>query len=190
MRRAGFPIRNIYAILQQCIELVAMKVFDKRVKRSISKKKARVLTAAFAVFLCITFMNVPAASAYPGKASSFIDVHVYDAYYGDLDSGGIENDVHIILLFDLGYNQYYEFYYQITLTLPSGTSYSYLVHVLAWYEYIRIDNEFLNYATEPGDYTVHVTAIMVYPSYFTDSGSIVFDPPGYGAGADPEFRIC
>jgi hypothetical protein len=166
-----------------------MKVFNKRVMKPGSKKKARVLTAALAILLCIVVTNVPTASAYPGKASSFIDVHVYDAYYGDLDSEGIENDVHIILLFDLGYNQYYEFYYQITLTLPSGVSYSYLVHVLAWYEYIRIDNEFLNYATEKGNYRVDVTALMVYPVYYTDSGSIVFDPPGYGAGADPEFRV-
>ena len=68
--------------------------------------------------------------------------------------------------------------------------YTYSVYFLADYEYIRIDNIFLNHATETGDYIVYIDALMVTPSFIYDTSSYVFDPPGGGDnGGDLGFRV-
>ncbi len=171
------------------IELVVMLAVKRRPENSSKKVYMRVLLICITALVLVAFSNVPTASAYT-QNSDYINVIIYDAYYGDLDQGGVDNDIHVTLLFDLGYYAYYEIYYDISLTLPSGLTYTYRVHVLAWYEHIRIDNEFLNHATEAGDYKVEVVALMVFPSVILDSASLVFDPPGGDGGGDPVFRVA
>ncbi len=170
-----------------------MQVFMKRVLNSKSRRQTRVLITAVVALMFVALVVTPTASARPiGQTyvpMDYMNVWIYDAYYGDLDNGGYQDDIHVILLFDLGYYSFYEVLYDITLTLPSGVSYTYTIYFLATYEYIRIDNEFLNYATESGDYQVEITALMVTPSYILDTASCIFDPPGGDGGAPPTFKV-
>ncbi|MFW9918816.1 MAG: hypothetical protein ACFFED_04405 [Candidatus Thorarchaeota archaeon] len=168
----------------------------KRVLNSKSRRPTRVLITTVVAVMFIALVITPTACARPTSQTlmpvyyyDYMQVWIYDAYYGDLDQGGCDNDIHVILLFDLGYYSFYEVYYDITLTMPSGARFTYTIYFLADYEYIRIDNEFLNYATESGDYRIDITALMITPSFIFDTSSCIFDPPGSSEGGDPTFRV-
>lgn len=168
-----------------------MRVFARRGLSSKTRTNRVLITTTVAIMFLVLVI-APTASAYPGYyiPRNYLDVWVYHAYYGDFDQGGCQNDVHVILYFDLGYYSIYEVYYDITLTLPSGARFTYSVYFLADYEYIRIDNLFLNHATESGYYRVNIEALMVTPSWIYDTASCIFDPPGGGDnGGDIGFRV-
>jgi hypothetical protein len=155
--------------------------------------RVRLLVLGIALAMVMVTARVPAVCAYPSypiPSTASIDVSVVYATYADLDHGGVANDVFSLVRFKLGYSSTYEFYYLITLTLPSGSSYSYLVWVFAWYSDIYIYNVFLNHATESGDYTIAVDALLVSPDIATDTGIYVFDPPGGSGGGEPQFIVC
>ena len=109
---------------------------------------------------------------------------IYQAYYGDVDKDGYEDDVFVKLKFYLnGFDddddEGYLFNYSIILTLPSGLSYQYWVTIMGKAESIvTVDNLFFNHATESGDYKVEVFAVLYVPIYDTAEASLVFDPPG------------
>lgn len=117
------------------------------------------------------------------------DVSIVYADYLDMDGDCYFDDILVIVQFDLGFSPIYEFYYLISLTLPSGIQYSYLVHVLAWADTIYIYNAFYDHATETGNYTVYVTALLLYPNSASDSVSHIFDPPGGSPGGRPTFDV-
>jgi hypothetical protein len=139
------------------------------------------------LIIAIQFMNVPAVYAHSGTDDNLFEVEIVDAFYTDLDNDYRDDDVCVLLKCELGYSSYYEFAYIIVLKLPSGMEYSYLVYVWAWIDIVYIHNLFYNHATETGDYTVYVEAVMVIPNSATDSGSYVFDPPGGSPGGKPTF---
>ncbi len=152
----------------------------------LSSRRALVLFALLVIVpMCVNIPVVHAASDEHG-----IEVTIVDACYTDLDDDSWEDDVLVVVRFDLSSSDYYEFAYVITLTLPSGTSYSYLVIVLAWVDVVYTYNLFFNHATESGDYTVYVKALLVTPATATDSATYVFDPPGGSEGGKPTFGVC
>ncbi|MGM0686532.1 MAG: hypothetical protein ACQET3_06165 [Promethearchaeati archaeon] len=154
------------------------------------KKKAAIMAVIFSLFL--VFANIPCVNALQYNSpdtTSQIDVSIEDAYYDDLDKDLKEDDAYVLLRFELADSPYYEFHYIITLELPSGIEYSYLVYVYAWIDVVYINNFFYDHVTESGNYTVYVTATMVIPSFATDSGYYVFDPPGGSEGGKPTFGV-
>ncbi len=114
---------------------------------------------------------------------------IEDAFYTDLDLDSVADDVFVLLRFDLKGSVYYEFAYVITLTLPSGTSFSYTVIVLSWVDVVYTHNLFFDHVTEKGDYTVSVDTILVTPGVVTDTCSYTFDPPGGSEGGKPTFGV-
>ncbi len=154
------------------------------------RRTAAVMAVLFSVFLVMATTPVAhAASSDSTDYTAEIKVTIEDACYLDLDQDLIENDVLVIVRFDLADFPYYEFAYVITLQLPSGIQYSYLVYVFAWVHTVRLHNVFFDHATESGDYTVFVDALMVYPAIAEDSGEYVFDPPGGSEGGKPAFGV-
>ena len=154
--------------------------------------RIRGMLLAAVLGLIIISSSVNSVSAYTpdeSKLSAVFNVTILDAGYSDMDGGIDKNDVYVILEFNLGYALYYEFDYYITLTLPSGISYTYFVWVIAWVETIQLTNIFYNHATESGNYSVYIDALMYYPEYIWDYDFIAFDPPGGSAGGDPEFLV-
>ncbi|TFF68224.1 hypothetical protein EU520_00685 [Candidatus Thorarchaeota archaeon] len=154
------------------------------------KRKAVIMAVLLSVFLVMTTTPEAQAATYDApETTAQIDVTIEDAYYLDLDPDLIENDVVVYVRFSLADFPYYEFAYIITLQLPSGTEYSYLVYVYAWIDDVYLCNVFFDHATESGNYTVYVEAVMFIPGVATDSGEYVFDPPGGSEGGKPTFGV-
>ena len=133
-----------------------------------------------------------AANAYQRSVQTTAPTHsiavaITHASYTDLDNDGFEDDVLVVSDFYLQNDDYYEFIYLITLILPSGIYYQYLVQVWAWVDYVSIDNSFYNHATEAGNYTVIIEALLLNPDVYYDVSIVIFDPPGGSDGGKPTF---
>ncbi len=153
------------------------------------KLGTRIVMLGLAFMILALTINIPNVNAYTSYYCSRFNVYILDAYYTDMDQDSQENDVFVTLGFELGYSFIYDFIYEIRLTLPSGASYSYYVRVLAWSDVIIIRNLFFDHATESGDYTVDVFAVMISPDVVSAEASVVFDPPGGSEGGDPYFGV-
>ncbi len=157
--------------------------------------KSRALVAGLLVLTVFALLGVQPAYAASTDDSSdstepTITVTITYATYTDLDHDSFSDDVLVITRFDIeGLFPYCRFAYLITLQLPSGTNYSYIVYVLAFYDTVTIENLFFNHATESGDYTVYVHAILYTPGTPYDYKHYVFDPPGGSEGGKPTFGV-
>ncbi|MBD3407961.1 MAG: hypothetical protein GF411_17710 [Candidatus Lokiarchaeota archaeon] len=164
-----------------------------KMKKIGSGMKIRPRVALFGVLLSLLFVmsSVSGVSAYPASYlyEPEIKVSIEAAYYDCLDGDGIENDVFSLIRFDLSSSLIYEYYYWITLELPSGKAFCYEVHVFAWADTIYLRNVFYDYATESGDYTIHVDALLISPYWDSDTVSHTFDPPGGSSGGEPTLIV-
>lgn len=155
--------------------------------------KVRPVAFVFTLFilLLVSVTSTSQAAEACTTTSTGFDVSIVTAYYADLEGDGIENDVYVLLQFDIVDVPIYDFVYQIVLELPSGASYVYLVAVRAWVTTVYLNNYFFNHATESGNYTVYVDTLLVAPYNAADSAMMVFDPPGYSEGGDvpPGFTV-
>ena len=115
-----------------------------------------------------------------------IQVQILDAWYEDNDNTGIADDVIVILRFDLSGASTYTLEYTIHLELPSGRTFSYRVGITAQLNSFNITNYFWDHATEPGWYTVRLSAKMNTGGPQFVQESFIFDPPGHDDG-DPGF---
>ncbi len=144
------------------------------------------LIALLTIIVFSLFQGITSVSA---NTEGPINVDIEEAYYSDLDNDGFNDDVFVLLRFDLTGSSYYEYGYLITLTLPSGTSYSYIVIVRSLVDTVYTKNYFWDHATECGDYTVTVQALLNVPYTFYDTDTEIFDPPGGSEGGKPGFSV-
>lgn len=187
---AQIPTRNIYNVAIPCIGVNNMALKLLRENTRPTRIMSRILLIAVLFTIMTPLMNLPTVSATTNSSSDHLfEVTIVDANYLDADSDYYADDVVALLRFDLGYAAIYDFYYLITLTLPSGLEYSYLVHVIAWADTIYIYNVFYDHATESGDYTIYVSALMISPTTIADSATYIFDPPGGSPGGRPTFAV-
>ncbi len=123
----------------------------------------------------------------PAQASSLspIALNVVDAYYGDADGDGLNDDVVAIIDMDINVPGFFHvIQYEVYLVLPNGDISFYGAWFITWNPKLRITNYFYNQATEYGNYTIYAYAGFfgdLYPSGFD---TVTFDPPG-GDNADP-----
>lgn len=107
-------------------------------------------------------------------------IEVVHAYYYDLDSDGLDDDVYtIITIYTL--NGYAESVcaeiYQY-LTLPSGLTYYFPIDVIGYDDSYSIYTEWYNVATEPGWYTMTATVTNFnFFGFSYDEDTVIFDPP-------------
>lgn len=113
-----------------------------------------------------------------------LEVKIIDAWYEDADGDGKENDVIVMLEFDVEDEQDNKIKYDIELELPSGLLYTYSVVIESPTSYFVTRNVFWNHATENGWYTTSVTAYINSKKATADSDELIFDPPGGDTG-DP-----
>jgi hypothetical protein len=152
--------------------------------------KFKILSLGFLLILLILGSSVANAYQQPSQTTTLshsISVVITHASYTDLDNDGFEDDVVVISDFYLQNDDFYEFIYIITLILPSGTYYQYLVQVWTWVDYVSITNSFYNHATESGDYIVVIEAWLLNPDVYYDVSAVIFDPPGGSDGGKPTF---
>ena len=161
-------------------------------RRLLASKFGNFKLLSLGFLLIFLMLGSSAANAYQRSAQTTAPTHsiavaITHASYTDLDNDGYEDDVLVVSDFYLQNDDYYEFIYLITLILPSGIYYQYLVQVWAWVDYVSIDNSFYNHATESGNYTVIIEALLLNPDVYYDVSIVIFDPPGGSDGGKPTF---
>ncbi len=114
-----------------------------------------------------------------------VTVTILDAYYCDADSDENEDDV--VGYFDITFsgNARYNVDIYPSLTLPSGTEYTYAYVVNTRLDVLHCVMYFYNHATESGNYTFSVEVVSYTGGVATGVASYVFDPPGGSGDADP-----
>ncbi|OLS18441.1 MAG: hypothetical protein HeimC3_49110 [Candidatus Heimdallarchaeota archaeon LC_3] len=165
------------------------KVKLKSMKRNKLSKLSFVLIFSF--LLLITPILQANAEAYKIK--------ITDAGYDDLDKDGKSDDIYLFFIIvnkekddaNDDKNNKNEFVLKFVLELPSGYKYSY-----SWkLELNKVRNTLhfiihaFNTATEPGWYTSYLFLYEDGDDDLIAYNSLVFDPPGTGIGAEPEFFL-
>ncbi|MFX1254342.1 MAG: hypothetical protein ACFFCZ_22210 [Promethearchaeota archaeon] len=121
-----------------------------------------------------------------GSADS-LQIIITDASYGDFDGDSFKDDVFAEVKIKIFYPPPYELHYWITLVLPSGLNYSYLVELMTTEDKVYTLNYFFDHAIESGDYTIIAEAELNAANTLSDSHIYVFDPPGGSPGGKPTF---
>lgn len=121
---------------------------------------------------------VPVVSAQPRIAS--VDyIQIMDAYYGDLDGDGVEDDIKILIEFAFTTLEPSRVDLNIWIELPSGYTYNIRVSVYRAPAESILNIDGINMATESGWYTVTMLASVTGTGggkyYITDQ--LIFDPP-------------
>lgn len=113
---------------------------------------------------------------------------ITQGFYADTDGDGLEDDVYVETVMQILCANRVNFEYYITLTLPSGMSFTYGYQINTRLNLITFDNNFYDHALESGDYKVDVQIFLKTGGISYSSGSLVFDPPGH-TGTDPSFVL-
>ena len=115
-------------------------------------------------------------------------ITIVDALYTDLDDDGLEDDVFASVDLSLICGNRFNLEYYITLTLPSGLSFTYGYMINTRLDSFTMQNNFYNHAIESGDYQIDVYIVLKTGGISFSHNSVIFDPPG-GTDADPHFRV-
>ncbi len=137
----------------------------------------------------VTAVRADARQLSEGKKIATIGLRIVDAYYADLDNDGYEDDILGIIKITMTGVNVANMEYVISLTLPSGTIYSYLVKITTNQDVIVLKNFFWDHAYESGDYTLKVTLNLINYEKITVSETYTFDPPGSSQGGEPTFDV-
>ena len=158
--------------------------------------KRKLVLGSLLLFILITGLSaynshgMTTTSAQTNTTQNSIEISINYAGYLDLDQDNYQDDILVVTTFHLASSLYYHYYYRITLVLPSGNWFSYVVEVYAFVDDVVIYNLFYNHATESGNYTVIVEAYLVYPEIIYTVTGAIFDPPGGSNGGDPSFGVA
>ena len=118
-----------------------------------------------------------------------IDLFITDAYYGDFDYDGNEDDIRIKAILDANFQDEVLMFLYIDIVLPSNYVHKFSFMVEAEFEgpdkFVTITA--FNTATESGWYDCELTGLAVYRDVLLYSFSMkTFDPPtGSGENGDP-----
>ena len=117
-----------------------------------------------------------------------LTINIYDAFYGDLDNDGVEDDAEadftMVITKENG-NQPITFDLIIVLVLPSGRFFNFYYRINTAETMIDATMLFINQAIEPGWYDVHIVCILYGEELGFGIESYTFDPPGDNSGSDP-----
>jgi hypothetical protein len=120
------------------------------------------------------------------------EFYIDDAFYGDFDSDGVEDDTRVIAVLDIDFEGDITSYFYLDLYLPSGYCFSFFVTA----EIDANGNEIYfifttyNTAIENGWYTAKLTGYFVtYDTLYTGTAIMIFDPPGDDGEGDPDITF-
>jgi hypothetical protein len=127
---------------------------------------------------------LPTVSAQP-RITSGSNIRIMDAYYGDLDGDGYEDDIKLLVEFSFGNTDPSRVDLNIWIELPSGIIYNFRISVYRPPNESILNIDCIDMATESGWYTVTMLASVMGAGngklYITDQ--LEFDPPtGTGPG--------
>ncbi len=155
------------------------------------RKTTVLIRSVLILMLCVGLVSIlPVVSASTATTQSTneqvsITLEITDAYYCDADDDGLEDDVVGFFDITLSGQSRYTFDVYTSLTLPSGTVYSYAYVVNTRLELLHCVMYFYNHATESGDYTFSVEIVSYTGGVAYCAAEYTFDPPGGSGDADP-----
>ncbi len=117
-----------------------------------------------------------------------VAISIKEARYINLDNDNLEDDVMATVQLDILCSNRVNFEYYITLTLPSGRSFTYAYMINTRLNTLTLDNYFYNHAIERGDYKIDVEILLKTGGISYGHNDVIFDPPG-GTDADPYFLL-
>jgi hypothetical protein len=135
----------------------------------------------FTSFVLLVLISLPLLSI-PASANFSVNIYIDDAWYEDIDSDGIEDDIGVNLTVSL-YNKYVytDIDLYLGITLPSGYEYwflaSFTVEKYTYYTDFGMTFELYNTATESGWYDASAVG-FADGEMFSYMHTITFDPPG------------
>ncbi|MBS3795971.1 MAG: hypothetical protein KGY80_13790 [Candidatus Thorarchaeota archaeon] len=154
-------------------------------------RRRNLVCAIFALLMVVgTLGGITAVDASSTTVSSTNDevsvsLTIIDANYTDADDDGYADDV--IAYFDIALEGARRYNLDIypSLTLPSGTEYTYAYVINTRLELLHCTMYFIDHATESGDYIFSVEIVSYTGGVACGSAEYVFDPPGGSGDADP-----
>lgn len=117
-----------------------------------------------------------------------MNIQISNAYYGDNDLDGFQDDVYVETKIEILCTNRVNFQYYISLTLPSGQSFTYGYMVNTNLNTLTFDNNFYDHAIESGDYVVDIYIVLKTGGVSFSGDSRTFDPPG-GSNTEPYFHL-
>ncbi|MCF2142396.1 MAG: hypothetical protein K9W42_01665 [Candidatus Heimdallarchaeota archaeon] len=144
------------------------------------KKKAIIL------FFCGLFLLpiVTAQAATPpvrlttNSTVSRLQLKLYNATYGDLDTDGKADDIICYLDVEIISDLHRKtFMIEITVILPNGDNYAYSILVSTVNNKATIILQFMNHAYVAGDYCIKAEVNLYTEGIYYNSTEIYFDPP-------------
>ncbi len=140
------------------------------------------------IFVSVSYLIAPVEAVSPKNVSTEqtrVSLAVLGADYADTDGDMVMNDA--IVWFDilLSGDTRYTLTLILSLTLPSGKSYSYTYIIITSYSVLHCTMYFYDHATEPGYYLFNATAILRSGGRCVSSVEYQFDPPGGSGDIDP-----
>jgi len=147
------------------------------------------------VSFSLVFSMVQTGSAlttYYGSTVNWMNIYITHAYYYDMDSDGVKDDV--LLDFTCYVKDYIPTpswsYFEIYLTLPSGLTYYVTFEVIGRYRVLAMSMIWYNCATEAGWYNIEINSYTTFYGLIGFSWSdIDFDPPVQGGTGEPHVYI-
>ncbi len=152
-------------------------------------RKTVCMSFALLVVLCIV-NGVPSVLASSTTISSTnnqvsVSLSILHANYTDADDDGYADDVVAYFDIELDGGMRYNLDVYPSLTLPSGTKYTYAYVISTRLELLHCTMYFIDHATESGDYIFSVEIVSYTGGIACGYAEYVFDPPGGSGDADP-----
>lgn len=107
-----------------------------------------------------------------------ISIYVAEAYYGDLDADGYEDDTFARVELTLSGANRYNFEYWVTLTLPSGQDFVFGWGINTRLNFLNLSTTMYDTALESGWYHLHIEIVLKTGGTSYLDMEHVFDPPG------------
>ena len=137
-------------------------------------------------------LSISNGTAYDIERMNSNEFYITDAYYGDFDYDGIEDDIEVIAILDIDCDDETTSYLYLKIYLPSGYCFRFFVTIELEANGNPIHFTFTAYNTalENGWYTAKLTGYFVTDNnLYVGTSYMIFDPPGDDGEGDPELTV-
>ncbi len=121
--------------------------------------------------------------------SPTVSITVKDAFYGDADGDGKQDDVIAYIEHNFTGATRYQLDVYPTLILPSGDEYTWYYTLNTRLSSVTVIAYFYNHALESGNYTLTIDAFLKTGGISHAQDSHIFDPPGGKGDNPPDFSV-
>ncbi len=160
------------------------------------KNKNSILVFTFVILASIIgSITISKGTAHRGTNNIILDPNAFyitDAFYGDFDNDGVEDDIKVIAILDIDYEDEIISYLYLDIYLPSGFCFQFFVTIKLEANGNPLQFTFTAYNTalENGWYIAKLTGFFITDdNLYFGTTYMIFDPPGDDGEGDPEITV-